>query len=334
MQTHRILVTGASGFIGGHICDYLYQAGYNVLGWGRRKTPPFWWDRKIQYQSVDLVTEIPRIEDIQCIVHVAGLADDRSSFHDLSEVNALGTSRLIQAMPEGCGFIFVSSASVYPLDQMVHGEDRIININDKLSNYGKSKLMAEQTLHRESGKCSHLTVLRPRAVYGPRDGTLLPRLTRLLRRGTVYFPGDGRVRISLTNVFNLCEAVRLSIDSKSNGIFNIADGQTYLMKEVLLDVLTTTEPLRWRSLPISIFRILADITGWLGVRSTINHQSLDYISKSMTLNITKARDQLGYSPHFVLSDYTSGQDVVEIRSKNKRIIKASDIDKLVIKLIN
>lgn len=334
MQTQRILVTGASGFIGGHICDYLYQSGYDVLGCGRRKTPPSWWDHKIEYQSVDLLKEVPLIKDIRCIIHVAGLADDRSSLKDLSETNVSGTARLIKAMPDGCGFIYISSASVFPLDRKVHDEERIITINDNLSNYGKSKLMAEQLLHCESARCSHLTILRPRAVYGPRDGTLLPRLARLLKRGTVYFPGDGQARISLTHVFNLCIAVRLSLEGKANGTFNIADGQTYLMKEVLHDVLTTTEPLRWRSLPLSLFRMLADFTGWLSLRSAINHQSLDYLNKSMILNITKARLKLGYIPRFDLSDFLTGEDVVGIRSESKKIIKASDIERLNIKLVD
>lgn len=308
MQTKKILVTGASGFIGGHICDYLHRLGYEVLGWGRRKIPPDWWNSDIFYQSVDLLSEIPRLSNIYTIVHVAGLADDRSSFNKLLDINVRGLNNLIRVIPEHCGFIFISSASVYPLDREVHKEQRRISPEDNISFYGKSKHLAEQLLQKESHRCTYNTILRPRAVYGPRDTTLLPRLTKLLKGNTIYFPGDGAATMSLTHVFNLCEAVQLSLEKKANGIFNIADNRTYVIKQVLLDVLTADTPLRWRSWPLSIFRRIADINKWLGLNLPINHQSLNYLNTSMSLDIALAQQKLGYEPNFELADYISSRD--------------------------
>jgi nucleoside-diphosphate-sugar epimerase len=306
MIKEKILVTGASGFIGGWVCEYLFSKGYNVSGTGRRKEKPLWWNPAINYFSLDLTQEKAIVLKFTTIIHVAGLADDQSSYEKLTLHNLTTTSHLLRPTQDCNQFIFISSGSVYSnLENAEYYEHSPIDMQ-QLSHYGRSKLNTEKYLNEHVDQIETLTIIRPRAVYGERDNTLLPKLSRLNKKNVLLVPGKGHQLISITHIFNLCEAIEKSLIYKQGGIFNIADKQTYTFIEVL-NKLFNQGPTCKRiiHIPENPLRAIATLTLKTGIQSSINHQSLDYLYKPFIMNIAKANKLLNYEGRWNLDHFTS-----------------------------
>ena len=182
----RALVTGATGFVGGHVARTFVEAGYEV----RCTVRPTSETRHLDDLPVERVPlDLNRPEDLEratsgadVVVHAAGITRARRP-GDYHAVNAEGT-RLLAAAAVGAGvrrFVLVSSlAARGPDGPSADGEDL------PASAYGRSKLAAEGYLRGFGGEVEAVA-LRPAAVYGPRDTDLLP-LFKMARFGMVAIP--------------------------------------------------------------------------------------------------------------------------------------------------
>lgn len=197
MRAARIAVTGASGFCGGHVARTASAGGAEVVCLGRRPGPlgeHRFWDAAqgdLDLTGVDLV--------VHCAAAVGDPAPGSRAEALMREVNVGGTRRLLRAA-DGRPVVWVSSASVYDprLDRRLVTEEH--PRAGQLNAYGRTKAAGE-ALALAGGA----VVLRPRAVYGPGDTQLLPRLLSRVRAGTLLLPGPD-VELSLTAVENLAEA--------------------------------------------------------------------------------------------------------------------------------
>jgi nucleoside-diphosphate-sugar epimerase len=181
------LVTGATGFVGSHLVELLLERGYRVRCLVRESSDPRWLPR----ERVELATgEVTRPESlgpaargVDFVFHSAGVV--RSGDPRVYErVNVEGTRNLIEALlRESSGlrrFVQVSSLAAGGPSEPGHPRSEL-DSDAPNNEYGKSKKRAEEELERV-GASLPWTVVRPCAVYGPRDhGFLL--LARLARRG-------------------------------------------------------------------------------------------------------------------------------------------------------
>jgi len=198
-------------------------------------------------------------------------------------VNVDGTRRLLEAADDR-PVVWVSSASVYrpgPYGGPVR-EDH--PVDGQRTAYGRTKAAGER-LALDAGK----VVLRPRAVYGPGDPHLLPRLRRVVRGGRAWLPGPD-VPLSLTAVDNLAAAC-LAAPGWPAGAYNIADGRTYRRDEAISAVLGVPV----RHLPVALVRAVA-ATRLRGVTP----YAVDQLTDGLVLDIGRALDQ-GWRPGRTLS---------------------------------
>lgn len=176
-----LLVTGATGFVGSHIAEAAVEAGWSVRCTVRSTSDTRWIDR-LDVERVEVDLRDPgglslALRDVGAVIHAAGLTRARSE-REYRRVNAEATARLAgAAAAHGVErFVFVSSLAA-------RGPDGAAG---PVGAYGRSKRAGEEALLRLEGDME-VVILRPAAVYGPRDTDLLA-LFRLAARGWLPVP--------------------------------------------------------------------------------------------------------------------------------------------------
>ena len=236
MTKHRVLVTGASGFIGQPMVAALLDAGYTVRAVTRR---PISFPNAVEIVTItDLRNSIdwaPILQDVTSIVHLAGPAHkripDASSF-EFDQINWFATQRLANAAKEaGIGrFIYISSVRAQS-GASAAGQVREQDEPRPTNQYGRSKLAAE-TAVRASGV--PFTIFRPVVVYGRKPKGNMRTLARLAQ-SPLPLPIAGFVgRRSLLGIDNFISAVIFALRNPAtvNEIFLLADRTPVTVTEV------------------------------------------------------------------------------------------------------
>jgi nucleoside-diphosphate-sugar epimerase len=224
----RVLLTGATGFIGSHVAQaFVEAAGYEVLCGVRASSNPRWIsDLDIERVPLDLrgrPEDLSRaVENIDLVVHAAGITRARRT-EDYYSANAEGTLRLAVAALEAGVRRFVLISSLAARGPNGHARPA--------SAYGRSKLEAETHLRSLAGQMEAV-VLRPAAVYGPRDTDLLP-LFKMARGGWLPIPSGAG---SLQPVY-ATDAARAALAAAREpvgfGPFPVAENRRYTWKDVV-----------------------------------------------------------------------------------------------------
>ncbi|MFF1414789.1 NAD-dependent epimerase/dehydratase family protein [Streptomyces sp. NPDC058289] len=290
----RIAVTGASGFCGGHVARAAAAAGARVVCVGRRPGPlgeHRFWDASLaepDLSGTDLV--------VHCAAAVGDPAPGSPAEAVMHAVNVTGTERLLRAAG-GRPVVWVSSASVYDprRDRRLVREDH--PRTGHLNAYGRTKAAGE-ALALAAGS----VVLRPRAVYGPGDTQLLPRLLSRVHAGTLFLPGPD-VPLSLTAVENLAGAC-LAAPEWPQGAYNIADARPYRRDAAVREVLRAHGVrARVRHLPAPLARAAASISQSLSSgEPALSRYAVDQLAHPVVLDLSRARAQ-GWNPSRTLSDH-------------------------------
>lgn len=222
----RVLITGATGFVGSHIAEAFVKAGYEVRCGARDPSKPHWLS-DLPSEIVPLDLEHPAhlqgaLEDVETVVHAAGITAARKPA-DYQRINAIGTRRLVGAA-EKSGvrrFVQISSLAARGPDGMGH----------PASDYGWSKRRAEDYLPKQNPRMETV-VLRPAAVYGPRDTDLLP-LFQLAKRGFLAAPyGQGALQpVYATDV---ARATLRAVDTpgSSTKVLPVAEARRYSWEQI------------------------------------------------------------------------------------------------------
>ncbi|TDD37687.1 NAD(P)-dependent oxidoreductase [Actinomadura sp. KC06] len=294
----KIAVTGASGFVGGAVCRTLAAEGVTTFAYGRRPDPGDLGGAA--YRSWDLARgALADAPGVDAVIHCAGSATDWGPAAGLFAANLTGTRNALASFP-GARFVHVSTASVYdPFRPSVMATEDEAPVRRYLNAYGASKAAAERAVPRDA------IILRPHAVYGPGDATLLPRVLSAVRGPVLPAAGTGRQRVSLTSIGNLVRACVLAATGPvAAGVFNIADAAPITIDGALRGILRE-RGVRARPVyvPAAAARPLAAVAegAFLLARSPrpprVTRYAISHLAVERTLDITAARTVLGYDPH-------------------------------------
>ncbi len=288
----RVLVTGASGFIGAHVLAAVQRAGHTVLATSRTPVAGVPW---VRWDLTDgVLTPAPEVD---AVVHVAGIADDGGPPTRTWSVN-LGGTRAVRATFPHTRMVHISSASVYdPFVPGVRSREDEAPVRRYVNAYGASKAAAEVSLAGHPD----LVVLRPHAVYGPGDRTLLPRVEGALRGRVLVLPDGGDHPTTLTSVALLARAAVAAL-SGPTGVYNVGDTEPVGIRDALTEVLARRGHGRVRvlGLPTRLVWPLADVLelagSAVGRTPRLTRYALSHLGMERTLDLTRLRDVLGVEP--------------------------------------
>lgn len=302
----KILVTGATGFVGKSVCTTLIGNGYQVVGAVRRVPAD-----KIAGVEYVTVGEINRetdwaqaLEGVQAIIHLAARVHvmNETALDPLREfraVNVEGTERLARmAAAQGVArFVYVSSIKVNG-DETTPGNP--FSERDRCSPedpYGMSKWEAEQALTRISGETGlEVVIVRPPLVYGPGVGGNFLEMFKFVSRGLPLPLAGVRNLRSLIYVGNLADALMAcATNPKASGqLYLVSDGEDVSTPELLRLVASNSGmPARLFFLPVWLMLYGAKMLG--------KSAQAGRLLGSLQVNSDKIRRELNWKPPFTLA---------------------------------
>jgi nucleoside-diphosphate-sugar epimerase len=234
----RVLITGASGFLGSHIAEAFVQHGHTVAAIVR-PSPRVDFLRslgvELRQARLEHAHSLRRaIQDADVLVHTAAKVHTHGFWRDFVRTTIEGTRNTLQAAIEaGIGhYIQISTVGVYGFprtDGAAFDETAPYGSPYRWNYYSRAKIEAEKLVRdAQSKQLLATTILRPTWVYGPRDTTSVQRLAAALRTGRYKWIGDGTNRLSLVYATDVANAVVLAATSpRAKGeIYNVAADET------------------------------------------------------------------------------------------------------------
>jgi nucleoside-diphosphate-sugar epimerase len=311
----NVLVTGASGFIGGFICNEVVNRGHICFAAVRPSSDT----RDLLHENIHIIhwdfNDVRGMADllsnykIDYIIHNAGLTKSKKE-SEFFKVNAEYLENLCEAVSQSAmtlkKLVFVSSLAAYgPADFQPGGIVSNSSVPHPVTIYGRSKLKAEQFLQKTG---LPYIIIRPTAVYGPRERDLFT-VYQTINQGVELVAGFKPKLLTFTYVKDL---VRLIIDSMESPLsqkaYFVSDGKTYearyfntLVKQ-LLAVKTIT-----LKLPYLVIGLAAHISGFLssftGKYPPLNPEKMNEIkAESWNCDISDAQKDLNFRPMYMLED--------------------------------
>jgi nucleoside-diphosphate-sugar epimerase len=303
----RVLVTGATGFLGGVLCQRLAALGHDVLALGRSPERLEALKRQgFQTIGADISSAaVPRVRPVDAVAHCAARSSPWARPEDYERDNIEGT-RMLLAYARACGarrLVHISTPSLYFRfqDQINVREDA--PLPTPVNDYARTKRTAEDLALAATDLDP--IVLRPRGLYGPGDTALLPRLLLAGRQSALPLLNGGRAATDLTYVEDVAEAVCTALMRTGpllQRVFNISGGAALNVRQVAdCAAQRAGFTLRWRSMPVGLVLALARIgeaaAKWRGYREPrITAYGVGLFAYSQTLDISAAAAQLGWRP--------------------------------------
>ncbi|MGY4751218.1 NAD-dependent epimerase/dehydratase family protein [Pannonibacter sp. Q-1] len=319
-QTPRLaLVTGGSGFVGGHLIRRLLSDGWRVLALGRsdkaRAEIEALGAEPVEGDLLDRTALAGAMEGIEVVFHVAAHFKLWGPMSLFRRINVEGTRNVVDAA-ERAGvrrIVYVSAAAVVmgrPEPMRGVTEDMPLH-KMPFAPYAASKAEAEEVLLAANGRRAGFSTvaIRPPFIWGP-GMPALDRMVETVRAGQFQWVAGGGQALSTCHVDNLCHALILAADRGSGGeAFFVSDGEDTTLKSFLTRLLASrgVTP-KDRAVPFGIAWTMAGVMGavWRIFRRKgeppVTRQMLRFIGKDFTIDVSRARNQLGYAPVISAAD--------------------------------
>jgi acetylornithine/succinyldiaminopimelate/putrescine aminotransferase/nucleoside-diphosphate-sugar epimerase len=322
LRDDACLITGATGFIGGHLAARLAQEDVPVRCLVRSTS-----DTSL-LEELDVDIAVADLTDpggvaraargCRYVLHCGALVSDWATAKEIERINVTGTRNVLAAAADAGveRFVHLSTTDVYG-----HPEGSAVEetrMATRFSNwYAQTKLAAEAEVRRvEAAHGMDVVILRPATVYGPRSKEVVGEIARALRAGHMLLIDRGRAIAGLVYVENLIDAAVLALrhEGAAGHAFNVTDGLDVTWKEFaggLAEGLGCANA-RW-SIPYPIahgigfslehgYRFLRTATR-LSAPPLLSRQAVQVLGKDQSFSNRKARELLGWTPRV---DYTTG----------------------------
>lgn len=309
----KILLTGATGFLGGALLEALADRGDEVTVALRSES------RRQALPRTDVPVVVADLGDpdnleldlkpYDAVIHVAGLVSDWAPAEKLHRINVEATMALVRlADRDGIGhFVHTSSIGVFGTwDYSKLPEDGARK--NHTCPYDRSKYEAELALERYVAEHPDfpLTMIRPGFVYGPQDRQFLPRTIKKVRTRKAKYLGDGNNALTTTYIDNVLQVYLAVLDNPEVSIgevYNCTDSQGMTLRD-LFDTISEEYdyPKVTKRVPKPVASCLATVLEGiyrlLRIKTppVVTHKMIAFATSHRDVSVEKAKEQLGYEP--------------------------------------
>lgn len=295
----RILLTGPSGFLGGALGRLLRAHGHHVTGLSRSQPRPASTDA---FQACDLSRDPLPTTSFDAIIHCAALASPWAPASAFTRHNVLATRRLL-ALPTG-HFLFISSSSVhYTWGDQFHIRESDPFPLTPINEYARSKREAEALVR--ASPTPH-TILRPRAIFGPEDTVLFPRILRAAKSGAlprITREDQQPTLADLIYIDNLTHYIHRALEQQSTGTYNLTNAEPvdtfHFLAQIFADLhyppIQKQLPRRWAFRLARLLECLSALSGnhW---EPPLTRFGVDVMVHSKTFDVSRAIQTFGPPP--------------------------------------
>jgi dTDP-4-dehydrorhamnose 3,5-epimerase len=293
----------------------MQENGYRVIAFGRNAEKL----AQLKGENIELFQgDFCNPEDItqacaaaDYVIHCGALLKGWGRREDFIRTNVEGTRNVLRACEENHikRLIYTSSPSVQPLKNDLHLTEKDYNENNHLNYYIESKILAEKMITADFGDIDW-TILRPRGLFGIGDTSIVPRLIQANKKIGLPLFGGGKNFVDMTCVENVAYAIRLAAESKKSkhNIYNITNDEPQEFKGLLEELFAALgETPRYRNINLKV--ALAGASAIERIykifhiykEPAITKYTICTLGYSQTLNIDRAKKDLGYKPKITLS---------------------------------
>lgn len=315
----KILITGASGFIGSFIVEEALRRGFDTWAAVRKSSSrAFLQDERIHFIELNLSSKTQLVEQLRdqqfdYVVHAAGVTKclNKADFH---RINTEGTKNLVEALLELemplKRFVFVSSLSVFGAikEKMPYDEIREDDTPQPNTEYGRSKLATEQYLDSLGTRLPYI-ILRPTGVYGPREKDYF-MMAKSIKQHIDFAVGFQRQDITFVYVTDVVQAIFLALEQGMTGRkYFLSDGEVY-QSSTFSDLIHEELGRPWWlriTAPTWVLRIITFFGEYVGRMTgkvtALNNDKYNILKqRNWRCDITPARKELGYEPQVKLEE--------------------------------
>lgn len=310
-HSEPVFVTGGSGFIGSRLIARLVAEGTPVRALARSpagcEAVESLGAEAVPGDLSDRGSLAAGAEGCATVFHLAAHLGQWGDQADFVAVNVTGTESLLAAAREAGSSRFVhcgTEAALLAGEPLVEVDEKTELRPDSKALYAATKARAELAVRAANGDRLQTVVLRPRLVWGAGDTTLLPEMVAAARSGKLAWIGGGEHLTATTHVDNVVEGLLLAARRGRPGeAYFVTDGEPVVFREFVTALLETQGvDAPKRSIPAGVARFVAAAGegAWrllpLRGEPPLTRLALWLSSLECTIDITKAREELGYEP--------------------------------------
>lgn len=317
----KALVTGATGFIGGHIVDRLTSDGWQVRCLVRNHSKAA---KLINLGADIIIGDLQDLDalrcgskDVDCVFHAAAKVNDWGSWEEFEKDTVIGTRNILTVamVNKVSRFVHISSVDVYDRALFKSGIPRVkedapfVPENEKYF-YARAKMLAEKEVASfcADGKIESV-IIRPGTVYGPYDQTILPRVIDYLHDPLACWVSDFNPVLGLIHIYDLVDLCMkaASCEGISGQAYNAVSDEDIRLREFIETICKFLElnPPK-HSIPywlaVIIVGLSERIARLINRTPMFTHGALEFFTCEQRFDIMKAKQDLDWKPEVLFAD--------------------------------